>query len=130
MSVEESPGFSRGRGFNGLSARDIWESLRAGKSLDPILDIAPDEMYDWIRTFEKDFITAKDGLMMKAQGVARDARKLTTRREQAEYVLSHAKTISGVVFPLLDEKVERAEQAAWGMLKPSGKCFKREGNEK
>lgn len=114
--------------LTGLSARDIWESLRTGQSLEPILEIAPDEMYDWIRKIESDLTKAKESMLAQAREVARDAGKLTTRREQAEYVLSHAKAISGAVFALLDGKDEKAVQSVWQALKPEFEPFKADGS--
>ncbi|MDD5454041.1 MAG: T4 RnlA family RNA ligase [Candidatus Ratteibacteria bacterium] len=110
--------------LTGLSARDIWESLKAGQSLDLIIAIAPDEMYDSIRSCEKDLTTAKDALMTKAQGVAQEASSLTTRREQAEYILNHAKPISGAVFALIDGDGKKATQLIWQALKPDFELFK------
>lgn len=110
--------------LTGLSARDIWESLRTGQSLEPILEIAPDEMYDWIRKKESEMTTAKETLMAQAKEVARDAGNLTTRREQAEYILSHAKAISGAVFAFIDGKDEKAVQLVWQGLYPEFEPFK------
>lgn len=33
----------------GVSNKSIWEALRAGSSLDELLDRVPDEFYDWVR---------------------------------------------------------------------------------
>lgn len=114
--------------LTGLSAKDIWDSLRSGKSLEPILELAPDEMYGWIQNVEFDLRTAKEALMEKVLAVARDARPFTTRREQAEYVLRHPKAISGAVFALIDGRVERAEQLVWQALKPEFETFKPTGS--
>lgn len=104
--------------LTGLTAKDIWESLQQGKSLDPILEIAPDELYDWIRKQESDLMTRKEALFTQAKMVTQEARKLSSRREQAEYILSHAGLISGAVFSLLDGKDEKAVQTIWNALKP------------
>jgi len=104
--------------LTGLTAKDIWESLRQGKSLDPILEIAPDELYDWVRKQESDLMTRKEALMTQAKMIAQEASKLSSRREQAEYVLSHAEPISMAVFSLLDGKDEKATQSIWNALKP------------
>jgi RNA ligase len=112
--------------LTGLTVKDIWESLRAGQSLDPILDIVPDEMYDWVRQKESELTAKKNHIMDNAREVYLEATKLSGRKEQAEYVLSHTGAISGVIFKLLNGREDEAEQAAWGLVKPSGEGFKKE----
>jgi len=115
--------------LTGLTVKDIWESLRAGKSLDPILEIVPDEFYDWVRLKEVELNAAKNYIMSHAKEVLIEVMKLSTRREQAEYITSHASSISGVIFPLLDGRQDKAENAAWTMIKPTGDRFKKDRDE-
>ncbi len=112
--------------LTGVSERDIWILLKDEKSLDPLLDLVPDEFYKWVKAKEQDLITAKDNLLRKASDIARDAGKFFSRKEQAGYVLKHAPEIQAIVFFLLDEKYEKARQAAWKMVKPSAVVFKDE----
>lgn len=109
--------------LTGLSTIDIWDSLRAGKSLDPILEIAPDEMYGWIREKSDKMTALKENIVSQARRVARDAGALSTRKEQAEFILRHDKAISGAIFALVDGKEEWAEQLVWGVIKPKFELF-------
>ncbi len=112
--------------LSGVSARDIWTALKNGESLEPLLELVPDEFYRWVKLKEAELNASKNDIMNRAKVVVGDAGKLHSRKEQANYILSHASSISGVVFPLLDGHADDAECAAWKMIKPSGEVFKRD----
>ena len=105
--------------LTGISAKDIWASLKAGASLDPILELAPDELYQWIKDTERELVKEKDGILNSARAVSKEAAKLSTRKEQAAFVLKYP-SIKGIVFSFLDGREEDAEQGAWDIVKPSG----------
>jgi len=111
--------------LTGLSERDIWETLKSGESLDSILEIAPDEFYQWIKSTEQNLNKSKNHIISRGIAFSKEALKLHTRKEQALYINDHAPDISTVVFNLLDDNIDEAEEAAWRMIKPSGEVFKK-----
>jgi RNA ligase len=106
--------------INGFSEKDVWEALRQGKTLDDMLDLVPDEFYQWMKKTESDMICSKDNIMDIATVIFQEANKLSTRKEQASYVLRHAhpEGIRAVVFSMLDGRIEKAEEAAWKKIEP------------
>jgi RNA ligase len=106
--------------ITGFSEKDVWEALKHGKNLDDMLDLVPDEFYQWMKKTEADMICSKDHIMEMATVIFQEANKLLTRKEQASYVLRHAhpEGISAVVFSMLDGRIEKAQEAAWNMIQP------------
>lgn len=112
----------------GLSAKDIWKTLRDMGTVEHILENVPDEFYDWVKKVESDVITSKACVMNRAEKIAEDAKKLGSRIEQAEYIINNTKDgnegLRGVAFFLLDGRTEKAEYSAWQRVRPSGEIFK------
>jgi len=111
--------------LSGINERRIWDILRNGESLDEILDRVPDEFYNWTKEvkekIEKRFCNLRD----KAKDVKRDAEKLSTRKEQALFILKNkeGKMLAGAVFKMLDNKDWKDD--IWKLIKPkSEKSFK------
>ena len=111
----------------GLSAKDIWVTLRDMGTVEHVLDNVPDEFYDWVKKVESDLTVSKKYIMNRSAMIAEDAKKLGSRIEQAQYIIDNTKdgneNLRGVVFFLLDNRVEKAEYAAWQRVKPSGEMF-------
>ena len=108
--------------ITGFSEKDVWEALRQGKTLDDMLDLVPDEFYQWMKKTESDLKSSKDNIMEIATVIFQEANKLSTRKDQASYVLRHAQKhpegIRAVVFSMLDGRMEKAQEAAWKMIQP------------
>lgn len=113
----------------GLSARDIWVSLRDTNSVDSIIENVPDEFMDWVKKVEMELKTSKMKIMAKALDIVSDAKKLECRRDQFDYISIRSRKDYGngirkIVIFLLDGRINKAESAAWQMVKPSGEVFK------
>lgn len=106
----------------GLSEIAIWEHLRDGNVVDDLLTKVPDEFFKWVQKVENDLRARFAAIWGRAQhqrlmcGGAN-----STRKEQALYIMEHAKDISGVVFSLLDGEDKKAVQQVWKMLRPHGR---------
>ena len=105
-----------------ISNIDIWERLKDGNSFDDILEMVPDEFFDWIRQWEK---ALQFGYVMKEkeaqkyfQQLSEDADTLSTsRKDQAIWIFNNApKEFQGVLFHMLDDK--DYSQVIWKMLRP------------
>jgi RNA ligase len=46
--------------ITGFSEKDVWEALKHGKTLDDMLNIVPDEFYQWMKKTESDLKSSKD----------------------------------------------------------------------
>lgn len=95
--------------LSGLSSRTIWENLSAGRTLDDILAVIPDEYGDWVRR-ERDRL-ANEALevslrVFKAVG---DVVYLPDRKSQAIKLLADYRDVASAVFLKLDGKDCSAE---------------------
>jgi RNA ligase len=108
--------------ITGFSEKDVWEALKQGKTLDDMLDLVPDEFYQWMKKIESDMICSKDHIMEMATVIFQEANKLSTRKDKASYVLRQAQKypegIRAVLFSMLDGRMEKAQEAAWKMIQP------------
>lgn len=87
-----------------LTEKRVIDSILDGTYDDMIAHI-PDESWDWVRELADQFEYKTIELMIQAVDAARAARKHSDeRREQAAYILSEHKDISGLVFSALDMK--------------------------
>lgn len=107
----------------GFSAKDVWATLRDTGTVEHVLESVPDEFYDWIKKVEYEVTTSKNDIINRSTKIAEEAKKLGSRIEQAEYIINSTKddneSIREVIFLLLDDRINKAEYAAWKRVKPS-----------
>jgi len=108
--------------LTGFSEHNIWEALQQGKSLDSLLEIVPDEFYQWVKKVESELKEQHNMIIQEADTIAYVAKKLSTRKDQAHHILrmtaKRDKRLSSVIFALLDEKWEQAHKTAWDIVEP------------
>lgn len=100
------------------SSTAIWEILKAGGSIDVLLDHVPDEVLDWVvekaESLKSQYATLQREI--KCWLVATITLNVS-RKEQAEYVLQHLdKGKAALVFMALDGK--DISSKLWDMIKP------------
>lgn len=109
--------------LTGFSAKDVWEALRQGKTLDDLLNIVPDEFYQWVKKTESELQQSKNKIVEDAAIIFQEAVKLPSRKEQALYIMKAVqrknRRLSGVVFSMLDGRIEKAEEPAWKIIEPN-----------
>lgn len=109
--------------ITGFSSKDVWEALKQGKALDSLLNIVPDEFYQWVKKTESELQQSKNKVIEDAIIIYQEANKLSSRKDQALYILKSVqgknKGLSGVVFSMLDGRNEKAEEAAWNIIEPN-----------
>ena len=115
--------------LSGVSARDIWLSLRDTGSVDSVVENVPDEFMQWVKRIETELKVSKMEILTKAMNITLDAKKLERRADQFDYISRRSKKDYGlglrkIAVLLLDGNVRRAEFWAWQMIKPSGDVFK------
>ncbi len=113
--------------LTGISAKDIWISLRDKGNVDDIIDNIPDEFFKWVKKVEMELTVSKLEIMSKALDLTKEAMKIKDRKEQAEYIRNRTKGrdegLMGIIFFLLDGRLDKAEFSAWKRVKPSGEIF-------
>jgi len=115
--------------LTGINSKSIWEMLKEGQSLDPLLDRVPDEFHRWVKNTSEGLIKEYKKIEKKAKRViGRTVIDLDnpTRKEIAEvFTKKSNKDMSGVLFAMYDNK--DYTKIIWKMLKPSkAKAFKEE----
>lgn len=95
----------------GVSNVSIWEYLKAGQDLTPILEKVPDEFYDWVKETHAQFLAkfAEIEAICKA-----DFRILETRKETALYFQTCR--YPAVLFKMFDQKPY--DEVIWKQLRP------------
>jgi RNA ligase len=112
--------------LTGISAKDVWLSLRDTGSVDSIIENVPDKFMAWVKKVEMELKLSKSIIMNKAMTISLNAKGLESRVEQFEYVTKSTDDEHGIrkiVLCLLDGRVDRAEFFAWQMIKPYGEVF-------
>ncbi len=94
-----------------VSNISIWEYLRAGNTLDELLDRVPDEFYNWVRQTNTELLAAYKNIEDAARAEFKD---LGDRKETALYFQQCA--YPNILFSMLDER-DYAD-AIWKMLRP------------
>jgi RNA ligase len=98
----------------GLTAKSIWELLRAGQSVDVLLDHVPDEFYAWVQATAGDLQRRFAAIEADCRAVAEQAAQLPTRRDQAALITRTPQP--KIVFAMLDGKDYR--DTIWRLLRP------------
>ncbi|MEA2640741.1 MAG: ligase [Chloroflexota bacterium] len=98
--------------ITGVTPLRIWESLRAGDSLDELLERVPDEFQAWVRDTQRGLRDSYAGIEAAAQAAFVD---LGDRRLNAERYKQHAHPF--LLFAMLDDKPYA--DAIWKLLRPA-----------
>lgn len=94
-----------------VSSKTIWEHLKAGKAFDEMLQVVPDEFYDWVKKTKAEYLQA----FADIEAVARSEFKvLEDRKTTAAYFKTC--TYPHVLFKMLDGRSYDA--VIWQLLKP------------
>jgi T4 RnlA family RNA ligase len=94
-----------------VSTLNIWEYLKEGQDLLPILDRVPDEFYDWVKATHAQLLEKYSEIEFQAK---LDFKVLENRKETALYFLQCK--YPSVMFKILDG--QNYEQTIWKMIKP------------
>lgn len=102
--------------ITGVNAKRVWEFLKDGQALDPLLERVPDEFYQWITNTKDRLVKEYETREDTAFQVFKDAHLLETRKDQAVFILKQKEAIPGVVFNMLDGKPY--DQIIWKDIEP------------
>ena len=95
-----------------VSTKSIWEHLMSGQPLDEILELVPDEFYQWVKNTRAKFLEEYAAIEAIAQS---EFKVLESRKATAAYFLNQC-TYPRILFAMLDNKPY--DGIIWRMLKP------------
>ncbi len=101
--------------LTGVNARHIWEELRSGRGIEPLIDRVPDEYYQWARGIESTLRAAYRTIEEQARS---EYRVLETRKDTALYFQTRAHP--SILFAMLDGK-DYGEHI-WKLIRPSAQA--------
>ncbi len=108
--------------ITGVSNKSVWEMLRAGESIEALLEKVPDEFFKWVKKTSKRFKKKYDKIEKESKKIIDDGREFQDRKAVAEYFKEHKKYQS-ILFAMYDDK--KYEDIIWKMLRPKyAKPFK------
>jgi hypothetical protein len=94
-----------------VSTLNVWEYLKEGQDLLPILDRVPDEFYDWVKLTHTQLLEKYSEIETQAK---MDFKVLENRKETALYFLTCQ--YSSVMFKMMDG--QSYHDVIWKMIKP------------
>jgi hypothetical protein len=109
--------------ITGVSEIGIWEILRDGGSLKPLIEKVPDEFFKWVSDVSTKLLDRYDEIADKAEGIFQEVKNLPTRKDQALAIQKLSPELSGIVFCLLDKEGKRGAAIIWKMIRPHGKSI-------
>lgn len=100
--------------LTGVNARTIWDLLRNGQPLDDLLNVVPDEFYEWVHSIVDELTAQFTDIEFDAKETLAYVDRHAERRDQAEFIKRGP--YPGVTFAMLDGKDYAAQ--IWKMLRP------------
>lgn len=100
--------------LTGVSPKTIWEALKAGGDLSPVVERVPDEFHQWVRETEND-------LLAQYAKIELDARSNIKFGGSRKELAQHFKDCQypDIMFAMLDGK--DYSEAIWRKIKPDGR---------
>jgi len=101
-----------------VSSRDIWWKIRNDEPLDELLELVPDEFYNWVRKVECDLRAAYNEIhdhvenVLYKELIKRDV-PLTRKQLAIKYA---AYKYKGIMFQMLDNK--EYKESIWRLVRP------------
>ncbi len=103
--------------LTGVSSKTIWELLKSGQPLEQILEMVPDEFYNWVGDVEKNLQQQYGDFARDAQAAYNKVKKLPNCREMADKLQADEPAVRAAAFALLDGK--DIDQIIWRAIKPT-----------
>lgn len=98
--------------ITGINPRHIWEELRAGRSLDDLVERVPDEYFQWVKAVERDLLSHYTAIETQANSDFRS--DFPTRKDAALYFQTCKHP--SILFSKMDSK--DYSQRIWRMIRP------------
>ena len=104
------------RVVTGTSSKTIWQSLRAGESLNEMLEIVPDEFNIFVRQIMAELTAAYEEIEREGLKLYIEVKDMPTRRDQALRIQALESRAAHVTFKMLDGK--SYADGIWKMVEP------------
>lgn len=106
------------RFISNLTPRNIWEQLYKGKTVEDLLEIAPDEFHGAVREMSSIILDNKRRLQeeVEREFIALNSQKFNSRRDFAEAIKDHP--LKGFLFLRLDERTDQLLDSIWKAVGP------------
>lgn len=98
----------------GISNKDIWERLSRNQNFDELLELCPDEFYQWVKKVKAELYEAYSLVENEAKSIYDSVKHLPTRKEQAESLKGYK--YNSIVFKMIDGS--NYDFLVWKMVKP------------
>lgn len=104
--------------ISNLTPKNIWNSLRSGKTVEDLLDVAPDEFHGLVREISSILIENKDRLLsdIEREFIGLGASQYENRKDFAEAIKDHP--LKGFLFTRLDGRSEQLLESVWKAIEP------------
>jgi len=100
--------------LTGVNAHYIWDILRNGESLSPVIDSVPDEYHQWVTDTVKEFEVDRAVIMAQCLIDFYDKPETESRKELADYFKKCK--YPAILFNLLDKK--DYDKILWKLIEP------------
>lgn len=106
------------RFISNLTPKNIWKALKQGKTLEDLLELAPDEFHGLVREIAGHILSNRDDLLaeIETEFAALPNKDLKTRKELATEISKHP--LRGFLFLRLDERTEQMLESVWKAIEP------------
>jgi RNA ligase len=100
-----------------FSTISLWETLKAKKDLNEVLDRVPDEFFAWVKDTENKLIGEYQALFEKGKEAYEKVVSLDTRKEQALKILKKYGDVADIAFRMLDGR--DPSDVIWKRIRPT-----------
>lgn len=106
------------RFISNLTPRNIWSQLSSGKTVEDLLEIAPDEFHEMVREISSVILSNKARLQeeIEREFMALIPQRFSTRKEFAEAIKDHP--LRGFLFLRLDQRTDQLVESVWKAIEP------------
>jgi RNA ligase len=119
LKIKQADYIEAHRFISNLTPKSIWEQLRSGKTVEDLLEIAPDEFHDSVREITCRIIENKDALLEKIEkefALITSRKVFESRREFAETIQDHP--LKNYLFLRLDGRHNSLIDSVWKAIEP------------
>ncbi len=118
LKIKQSDYIEAHKFISNLTPKNIWNQLKDGKTVEQLLDVAPDEFHGLVREISSVLIGNKDTLLeeVEREYIALSQLKIGTRKEFAEKVSQHP--LKSLLFCRLDGDRIKLIDSVWKAIEP------------
>jgi RNA ligase len=112
------------------TSRTIWENLRNHVQMQDMLEVIPDEFYQWVTQVEDDLLTQYRAIEEEAENMVCACAAMGWIPNNRKAIAQHFEPspVRGIMFSMIDGK--EYEDTIWKMIKPKAdKPFRVENND-